>query len=286
MSGTFLTTYSILISEIAIILVAVIVFLFYRLRNQKASVHRKRKVTNTIQDIILPYLETLITATKSRLDNKDSSQDEAHHAALSKRLEFLEAQRNLLNKQDAGFDKEAYWELVENEYIETNYEQKSSELSSNKEQVYQSRIDNLENFKQLFFEAEEKLVASFQTIEELRGLIKEEPSADVDKLLGKVNQLQEDKEALEGKLKNASGKLQESLTALKMVQDNDTHDDLASVKEENEFLLMQIQHLLNQEVESSKKMLENISSLEEALHEKETECERLTAELKKLGQDA
>jgi len=286
MSGTFLTTYSILISEVAIILIAAVVFLFLRLRKQRTLIHRKRKVTNTIQDIILPYLETLITATKSRLDHKDSIKDEIHHVALLKRLEFLESQRNLLNNSGGKFDKEAYWELVENEYIETNYEQKSSELTSNKEQVYQSRIDNLENFKQLFFEAEEKLRESFKTIEELRTLINEVPTLEVNKLLSKVNQLKEDKEALEEKLKKASGRLKESLTALKIVQDNDTHDDLDAVKEENEFLLMQIQHLLKQEVESTKKMVDNISTLENALHEKETECARLTAKVNKLSQDA
>ena len=46
-------------------------------------------------------------------------------------------------------------------------------------------------------------------------------------------------------------------------------DKLRAVEEENDFLVKQIQHLLSQEVEASKKLLDRIDELESRLAEKE-----------------
>lgn len=279
MSDTLLTTYSILISEITVILIVVIVFLIFRLRAQKKSAQRKRKVTDTIQGNLLPYIKALIVATKDRIGQLDPVNDERQHTALVTRLRFLESQRDLMSTSDNSFDKEAYWDLVEKEYIEIKSSKSDGELSRHKEQVYQSRIENLENFKQLFVDAQTKLNDSFKTIEELRSLINEGKTPDVDKLKTKVDKLEEEKETLIEELNKASGKLQESLTALQMVEDNDTHEELSSVREENEFLVTQIQHLLEQEVESTNKMVSDIDALKDALSAKEAECQKLVKQL-------
>jgi len=274
-SDTFLTTYSILISEFLIILIAVVVFLIYKLRSQRVALREKRKVVSTIQDNLLPYLHSLITSTESRLKESPDINDPQRNA-LQQRLKFLFSQHELLSKQGNGFNKDAYWKLVENEYIARGTIEENPEMSSTKEHVYISRIENLEGFKKLFFETEEKLVESFKTIEELHALTSQQPIADLDTLKEKVHKLETEKNTLKETLIKTSEKLKESES---QIQKSEPPTDVSELKEENDFLCKQIEHLLEQEVYASKKMIENIAELENALHEKEAECQRLSSQL-------
>ena len=69
----------------------------------------------------------------------------------------------------------------------------------------------------------------------------------------------------------------------KLLQSDKQHDTntseldtkLHAIKEENEFLCSQIQHLLQQELDSSNKMKTQMEQLEAALKEKQMECEAL-----------
>ena len=56
-------------------------------------------------------------------------------------------------------------------------------------------------------------------------------------------------------------------------------EELESTKEENEFLVNQIQHLLHQEVENSQKMLKQVERLEDTIVKKDAEYNELQKKL-------
>ena len=71
-----------------------------------------------------------------------------------------------------------------------------------------------------------------------------------------------------------TSKLNKIISELKL-HDEELTSKISGIEEENEFLVTQIQHLLKQEVENSKTMLETIHELEDKLLQKEQELAQL-----------
>ena len=145
---------------------------------------------------------------------------------------------------------------------------------SKKEEIYLARIDNLEAFRALFYDTEKRLIKSNITIQELRHLIEEKPSPDINKLFEKITAIENENNDLCKKIQQSENELAKTISEL---ENTEEPSELDALKEENEFLVIQIQHLLQQEVVASKSMLENLHSLEDALEKKNDECKKLTA---------
>jgi len=276
MSNSLLSTISIILSEVVILLIGVIVFLFIKNRNKTLSISdNSNSNKNNIKETIL-CLEKLAKITETRLKNLGSNNEKTEVHALTKRLSFIHSEINLLKNHDLNNNGENYWSMVNKAYHDSEEEYNSDKIPSKKEAVYQSRIDNLEDFKEMFYDAEKRVIKSNITINELRNLLEEKTPPDAQTLIDKINEIERENKILCEKIQQADEALAKKISD---INDNDENSELDSLKEENEFLVVQIQHLLEQEVKASNKMLDDINSLEEALSEKNNECKKLSEQL-------
>jgi len=278
MSNSLLSTISIILSEVVILLIGVIVFLI--IKNRKKILPTSQGDTsskNNIKETIL-CLEKLEKITASRLNSLDTNNNNSESYALTKRLDFIRSEISILKSHDLNTDNTNYWNMVDKTYHKNDEEHNSDANLSNKEAIYQARINNLENFKIMFYDAEKRIIKSNITINELRNLVEAKPSPDISALIEKINEIENENMILSEKIQHADNELAKRISDISNKEDS---SELDGLKEENEFLVEQIQHLLQNEVYASKKMLENINSLEDALSEKNEECKQLTDQLAK-----
>jgi len=265
-----LSTFSIVLLEITIILIVIITFLIFKLR----SITNKSmpQLTDSGKTSPLSYIEELTQHTKTKLKGLDSIKEVSLNTALTKRLKLLEFERTILKSPELKNHDTDYWGSFEKILAS------SDKTSSNKEQIYLSQISNLEKFKELFIETKQKLISSLLMIEDLKDLASQTPEPD-QAMIEKINLLKDENLQLKHTVELTAHELDEVLKTVSDVGSLKDQNKLDSLKEGNEFLCTQIQHLLQQEVVASQQMLEDIDALKTALHDKEKECVSLTKQL-------
>ena len=281
MPETYSTTIIILLSEIIIFLIILVIFLFIRLKNSKKGLKKsKNHSDNNTKNNPLSYIEKSKLDIEARLNILTSSENSDQLSALRKRFDFLESEKSIIESHINTNDPEPYWEYVQNQYLNNQSAEFNNDNSNIKEKVYLSRIESLENFKNMFFHAQENIKEMFETIKQLRNKIQDTTELDTTELEGKIKNLEDNKQQLEEHLSKITQELDENIKALQLFKQNNNTEELENLKEENEFLVNQIQHLLQQEVQNSKNMKEKMQSLENTINEKELENKKLMGQRK------
>jgi len=137
-------------------------------------------------------------------------------------------------------------------------------MNDQKEQIYIARIKNLEIFKDMYITKLEESRKLFTKIDELKKSAESDPAPDLSYLQNKINELELEK----NQLKESLNTLRDALDLQTKETESFEHEQqqrLAEVTEENEFLVVQIQHLLTQEVETTNELTTKIKTLEDAL---------------------
>jgi len=282
MNDTTLMTIIIILLEILLVLIIAVIILVIKIRasNKKIRLSSQASSTdNTIPPSLTQLLKTEIECTQQQLAD---TENEPGITALNKRIILLETEQAIHqvdNKPDDDF-----WATVEQHYQEA--EIPTRPLSDNREQIYLSQIENLEKFREFFLQTQRQLADSFVTIDKLKHIIGDyNPAEDKDKLLQTIQQLEADKHELQTQLDQTLKEISNNMDTIKSgLTDNaelqESREELDNIKEENEFLVNQIQYLLQQEVESSAEMMKRIASLEETIQQKEDANNALKAQQK------
>jgi len=207
MSDTFLTTYSILVTELAVILIIATGFLTYRLLKAKKAPAPEAKQAKPIKQLDLDhFLKELTIRTEARLQSLDSDKDAAQHVATQSRLDVLKSEARI---SSSSSDEDAYWASVDSEYAE----EEDIELKK-LQQDRKSAILSIGDMNKLLQDSEEILVESYNTLSSFRDLINEDPAPDADALLKRVDDVDSDQRLLQEKLKLTSKKIEATLGKL------------------------------------------------------------------------
>jgi len=284
MSVTFLSTLSIILAEVVLVLLGLAIFLFIKLRSaKKTNAESKPETSKDTQDAssgdVLAYINELVLLTEGKLKENEAKENDTTQQPFSTRLAVLRSEVNILEHQLNNPDSTSHWDFVVKEYSNSS----SQGDASQKEKIYQARISNLEEIKNMYLKLQEDYKESLETIKKLQGLTDGENNTD--ELKNTIKELEEKILESQKKFDAENARLNSIIEEAKQggsesVGDSEALAEVANVKEENEFLVTQIQHLLSQEVTASKSMMENIGSLEQQLEEKEKECEGLRSQLK------
>jgi len=137
-------------------------------------------------------------------------------------------------------------------------------MDSQKEQIYIARIKNLEAFKEMYIAKMKESHKLFTKIDDLKKIAESDPAPDLSDLQNKINELEIEKNQLRESLNTLRDTL-DSQTKETESFEHEQQQKLEEVTEENEFLVVQIQHLLTQEVETTKELMTKIKTLEDAL---------------------
>jgi len=268
-----LATISIVLLEVTLILivVAIVVIVKYRKLKSLAPQNTANPLTKTA---LINYLSKLVRQNETKITTLDDTKDSDVKFSLLNRINSLKSEINILTSTNKEKGEKNYWAFVVDEF--SKIVEKDVGV---KEEFYQTRISNLEGFKNLFLNAENKLTKAQVTIEELRVLLNEKPEDNIREIIEKVNFLESENKKLQEQLIASNAELEKAMK--ETLDENKTAkiDEMASLQEENEFLVTQIQHLLKQEVETSTEMLKTINSLEDRVEEKTAECEKLKSEI-------
>ena len=207
MSDTFLTTYSILISELAVILIAVTGFLVYRLLKLKKTAVPEVKQAKPVKQLDLDhFLKELTSQTETRLQSLDPDKDAAQYVATQSRLDILKSEMKI---SASSSDENSYWASVDSEYAE----EQDIELTK-LQQDRKSAILSIGDMKMLLQDSEEILVESYNTLSGFRDLISKDPAPDAESLLKRVDDVDSNQRLLQEKLKLTLKKIETTLNKL------------------------------------------------------------------------
>ncbi|HEC19723.1 MAG TPA: hypothetical protein ENI97_10320 [Gammaproteobacteria bacterium] len=281
-----------LILEAFVLLLALLAFFVWRNRILKRRLSTAGTPGDGDDDPIQAWLEKERALTQARLEQVGDNTPEARHlkAACEFRQRVLDGERQVRTGSE---DESLYWQHVSDYYdnINKGFLAQVHELED-RLRLQQERINNLEGFKEQVFKLSEKLQASRQTIlkldEELQKLLPAESrSAELEALLqglaDEKTQLEEQMKLVENEyetlMKNAEV-LQQQI-AEKHPPASEHEEELASLKEENEFLCNQIATLLKQELVHKNQLTSQEESFDKQLHERD---EELAATQNKLAE--
>jgi len=264
-----LATISITLLEVTLILIVVAIVVIVKYRKLK-NLTPKNTAPPLTKTTLVSYFSKLVQQNEKKLSTLDDTKDSDVKFSLSTRISSLKSEINILKSTNKEKGEKNYWEFVVDEFSKI-----AEKDVGVKEEFYQSRISNLEGFKNLFFDAEKKLTKAQITIEELRAILDEKPEDNIPEIIEKVNFLESENNKLQEQLIAANVELEKAMPEILDENKTAKKNEMASLQEENDFLVTQIQHLLKQEVETSTEMLKTINSLEDRIDEKTAECERL-----------
>jgi len=277
------------------------VFFVWRNRVLKRRLSTTANTDDSNKDPVQAWLEKELTLTQTRLEQVGDNTPEAQHlkAACEFRQRVLDGERQVRTNAN---DEKLYWQHVSDYYdnINKGFLAQIHELE-NRLRLQQERIDNLEGFKKQVFKLSEKLQASRQTIlkldEELQKLLPaENRSAELEALL---QGLTNEKTQLEEQIKLVENEYETLMHNVEVLQQQNAdqaapkqssppseqpaHDneELAQLKEENEFLCNQIATLLKQELEYKETLETQKEKLKKQLQARE---EELSDAVKRLAE--
>ncbi len=184
MSGTALTTIIIVLAEILLVVLALGAFLLLRAKKKRklqpppAQADKKpaqEKQQN--EPSLLAYIENEIALTTARLEQANTAEDATQQASLGARLKLLEAEKQVITSRPSGEADAGYWKLI-NQYYETQVTETSGGDRGKRDAIYRTRIKNLESFKAMFIDSQDKLKNSFDTINDLKNALGNLSSSD------------------------------------------------------------------------------------------------------------
>ena len=168
-----------------------------------------------------------------------------------------ESTTGVQTQQDKKIKKTAKQDSVEEEIA-------NDSMDSQKEQIYIARIKNLEIFKDMYIAKLEGSHKLFTKIDDLKKIAESDPAPDLSYLQNKINELELEKNQLKESLNTLRDTLDSQIKETESFE-HEQQQKLAEITEENEFLVVQIQHLLKQEVETTNDLMMKIKTLEDAL---------------------
>lgn len=176
--------------------------------------------------------------------------------------------KRLLSKYESEYSEEVQARDFKNksEIQKPVIEEKvvSDSIDSNREKVYVTRIKNLEKFKHLYISRLEESQKLFTRIEKLKKLANAKPAPDLLDLQRHITKLESEKNELKKSLSALLNVLDQK-TAETREFEQEQYNKLELLTEENEFLVVQIQYLLKQEVETTNNFITKIKHLEDTL---------------------
>jgi len=276
MSGSSITVLEIILLEVIIILVPITAFFAYKFFKKSSPASKSNFKASDFMAHFASYINENIITTDKKLAETSSDENKDQHDLLTVRLNTLKSELDILTyKNDNEADGKDYWTHVVDEY--TKHHQHDAD-STAKEQVYATRIKNLESFKEMYLQSQLELAESKETIQKLSDITDKDENINSEELTATIQKLEEENKALQEKLKSDGGDLDTAIDSIKT--DTQTGSaEMDNLKDENEFLCQQIEHLLKQELESSQQMVEKLGSLEVELNEKNAENEVLINKL-------
>jgi len=296
MSSSLLVTIVIVLSELVIIFLVLAIMLFLRLRKLKSTARTIQPPTPAVAQPIetgpslQAYIEEQITRTTHKLEDIANTDDHSQKSALASRLGLLKTEKQVLDTVVMDVEHENYWKAIEQFYQEEAVSLDGENSNTNKDAALISRLKKLEIFKDLFFNAQNKLKDSFDIINELKHTISsmhsDEENSQIEDM---VDKLSVDNINLHKQLDKANQHLKSILDdAMQSISENGTiptdtgnspdsaDKEITELRDENEFLVSQIQSLLQQELAHTKSLQERITELETSQNESESINIKLT----------
>jgi hypothetical protein len=289
MSGTTLTTIIIVLSEIVLALLALAAFLYLRSRKQKSTKTNNDVSTDvstaitaqeeTKEPSLLSYIEAEISRTSARLEGSDSSQDPAEQERLTARLNLLSAEKQVLDELTENDETADYWAIINKYYkhdVETDTDTENG--TDKRDAIYLTRIKNLEKFKLMFIDSQDKLKESFDTINDLKhalgNLASKDEAAQLEEM---VDKLSIDNISSNKKLNDANQQLQ---SVLKEMEDIRSADDIPEQPETSitESTTLSPLDYIETEIHRTSSRLQEMDASQDI-----SEQESLTARLNLLG---
>jgi len=275
MTMNFLLTTVLILSEVIIVLGALAVFLFLRLRRhgnrQEPGKTTKQEVNPN--DSIRNYFQTQSDLTKNKIESIDDDTNPQEQLALASRLSLLSHETELLNHSLNTSSSDHDWEVIYKQYAgaeespddEDNYEEKLTTLNT--------RIKKLEIFRSLFTNSQDRLKKSFNIINELKTSVNDLPGEQKhEQIEDMVDHLSIENINLHKQFDVANQQLKDifeeaALTATDIsesetVQNSSMDINSSDLQAENASLTKQIQELLEQDREKTQSMQKRIVELE------------------------
>ncbi len=294
MSTSLLATITIVLSEVVILLLALTVFLLLRLRKHKSAreviqAPLPEKKPATSEPTLQSYIEDQITNTTQQLEAIDETDDVNKKTALASRLGLLTTEKQLLDTIGLDSGQKDYWDTVAKYYLGEVASLDNEDDNSDKNAALLSRLKQLEIFKELFFNAQNKLKDSFDVINNMKNTISNMPSNEENSQIEEmVDKLSIDNISLHKQLDKANQQLKtilddaiQSVDGSSEIISSDTDksadiqsDEVNELKDENDFLASQIQSLLQQELAQTKALHERIKELEATQNENSAAAEK------------
>lgn len=294
MSSSLLATIAIVLSEVVIILLILSVFLLSRLRKLKSTAKTIQPpapaVTQSIETgpSLKTYIEDQITRTTQKLEDIASTDDHSQKSALASRLGLLKTEKQVLDTVNMDTEHQSFWKVIEQYYQEEAVSIVDGNNNNDTDAALITRLKKLEIFKDLFFNAQNKLKDSFDIINGLKhtisGMHTDEENLQIEDM---VDKLSIDNISLHKQLDKANQHLKSILDdAMQSVSDNgnipintdsnpdNADEEINELRDENEFLVSQIQSLLQQELAHTKSLQDRIDELETSQHESESAREK------------
>lgn len=283
MTMDFLLTTVIILTEVIIVLGALAIFLFLRMRHYKKRHTPARQTNQSVtvksaanrKEDIRAYLQTQTSLTKDKIESLDENINPQQQLALASRLSLLSLETEILNSTLDKDSSENDWEIIYKQYGNDDEARDGEESYEDKLAALNTRIKKLEIFKDLFTNAQNKLKQSFNVINDLKTSISELPGAEEHVQIEEmVDQLSVENINLHKQLDEANRQLknifEEATLTSKDSDDTDviSDDDNQDLQSENEFLAKQIQELLVQDREKTLAMQERIAELESVEQQK------------------
>jgi hypothetical protein len=275
-----------------------VLFLLIRKKQKKQSADDSKNIQKKAS--LLEYIQSEIQRCQQRLSTIQDERLDDSSSAIRHRLSLLEKEKQLLQHLQ-GDSSDNYWKAVRDKYMRTG-KASSDPTSTNPSQtdsdyqkmkntlnLYIMRNKNLEKYKKLFLDNQYYLSVKNEAFEKvsqhLFNSITVHTQEDIQDLISK---LESDKVLLQKELDIDDEVFEEIITNMRELLDissapqastkkelDDLMDRFENLEEENDFLVKQIQHLLEQEVEASKNILIRVEELEDQIKTKDKEIEEL-----------
>lgn len=221
---------------------------------------------------------------------EDFMEGDPNRQAIERRLSVFTSERDILaaTKSAEKMDQNQYAELISRYY-------RSADLARTPEfdklqgavAKYQQRIDNLEKFRTLFFRSQTDLADSVNRAVDLKRQLDQGELND-EQMRALVEQLKQEKESLGRELNIADHELEAIMSNMGLLHEIDVDDlmpdadevgaileQMRAIEEENEFLQVQIQHLLKVEVDSENDLKADIVRVTKELEEQTAKAEEM-----------
>ncbi len=264
--------------------------LFRRFARKRCAARVAQAGADSHADRLMAFLDFEIQRMQGAC--ADFAEGDPTRQAIERRLTVFSAERNILSESRNGneLDNSGYATLVERYY-------RSADLARTPEfdklqtavSTYQQRIDNLEQFRTLFFRSQKDLADAANRVVDMKRRL-EEGMLNEDEQAALIAQLKQEKERLGKELNIADHELEAIMSNMGQLQKIDLDgglpdkgeikgilDQMRAIEEENEFLQVQIQHLLKAEVDSENELKGKLEAMQAALDEADERYRTLEA---------